>query len=122
MKCAEALEVIGCGYIENPIGIMSRLYKKPTQIIQPYQFGHTERKSTCLWLSGLPKLEPTEIVEPDIIVHKSGRTDSRLHYETFKLPKEERRKARSKTFTGIAEAMAEQWGTFIRSRNVAACL
>jgi hypothetical protein len=101
---------------------MSRLYKKPTQIIQPYQFGHTERKSTCLWLAGLPKLEPTEIVEPDIIIHKSGRTDSRLHYETFKLPKEERRKARSKTFTGIAEAMASQWGTFIRSRNVAACL
>lgn len=122
LKCAEVLEKIGCGYIENPIGIMSRLYKKPTQIIQPYQFGHTERKSTCLWLAGLPKLEPTEIVEPDIIIHKSGRTDSRLHYETFKLPKEERRKARSKTFTGIAEGMASQWGTFIRSRNVAACL
>ena len=116
------MEQIGCGYIENPIGIMSRIYKKPTQIIQPYQFGHTERKSTCLWLSGLPKLEPTEIVEPDIIVHKSGRTDSRLHYETFKLPKEERRKARSKTFTGIAEAMASQWGIVIQSRGVAACL
>lgn len=109
-KCAEALERLGLGYIENPIGIMSRLYEKPAQIIQPYQFGHTERKSTCLWLKGLPKLFPTNIVEPDIIVHKSGRTDSRLHYETFKLPKEERRKARSKTFTGIAEAMADQWG------------
>ena len=109
LKCAEALEQIGCGYIENPIGIMSRLYKKPTQIIQPCQFGHTERKSTCLWLNGLPKLQPTEIVEPDIIIHKSGRTDSRLHYETFKLPKEERRKARSKTFSGIAQAMSEQW-------------
>ena len=70
----------------------------------------------------IAKLEPTEIVEPDIIIHKSGRTDSRLHYETFKLPKEERRKARSKTFTGIAEAMASQWGAFIRSRNVVACL
>lgn len=112
LKCAEALEKIGKGYIENPIGIMSRLYKKPTQIIQPYQFGHTERKSTCLWLAGLPKLEPTEIVEPDIIFHKSGRTDSRLHYETFKLPKEERRKARSKTFSGIAKAMSEQWGSY----------
>lgn len=108
-NCAMALEKVGKGYIENPIGIMSRLYKKPSQIIQPYEYGHDERKSTCLWLSGLPKLEPTKIVEPDIIVHKSGRTDSRLHFETLKLPKEERRKARSKTFTGIAEAMAEQW-------------
>lgn len=109
MRCAIELERVGRGYIENPIGIMSRLYKKPTQIIQPYQFGHPERKSTCLWIEGLPCLESTEIVKPDIIVHKSGRTDSRLHYETFKLPKEERRKARSKTFPGIAIAMAEQW-------------
>lgn len=108
-NCAIVLEKVGKGYIENPIGIMSRLYKKPNQIIQPYEHGHTERKSTCLWLAGLPKLEPTKIVEPDIIVHKSGRTDSRLHYETFKLPKEERRKARSKTFKGIANAMAKQW-------------
>jgi hypothetical protein len=112
MNCTEALEEVGKGYIENPIGIMSRIYKKPNQIIQPYQFGHTERKSTCLWLQGLPNLIPTNIVKPDIIVHKSGRTDSRLHYETFKLPKEERRKARSKTFSGVAQAMATQWGTF----------
>ena len=96
--------------IENPIGIMSTRYRKPDQIIQPYQFGHTERKSTCLWLYGLPNLKHTEIVEPDIIVHKSGRTDSRLHYETLGLPKEERRKARSRTFEGIAKAMADQWG------------
>jgi len=108
-NCIIALEKIGKGYIENPIGIMSRLYRKPDQIIQPYEYGHTERKSTCLWLAGLPKLEPTNIVEPDIIVHKSGRTDSRLHFETLKLPKEERRKARSKTFKGIANAMSEQW-------------
>lgn len=113
LKCAEALAKIGRGYIENPIGIMSRIYKKPTQIIQPYHFGHTERKSTCLWIIGLPKLEATEIVKPDIIIHKSGRTDSRLHYETFKLPKEERRKIRSKTFPGIAKAMAEQWGSLL---------
>lgn len=96
--------------IENPIGIMSTTYKKPTQIIQPYQFGHTERKATCLWLKGLPPLKPTNIVEPDIIKHPSGRTDSRLHYETFKLPPKERSKMRSKTFEGIAQAMAEQWG------------
>ena len=109
-NCVLALEKVGKGYIENPIGIMSRLYRKPDQIIQPYQFGHTERKSTCLWLFDLKKLEPTNIVKPDIIVHKSGRTDSRLHYETLKLPKEKRRKARSRTFEGIANAMAKQWG------------
>ncbi|MBR4123000.1 MAG: hypothetical protein IKT93_01120 [Clostridia bacterium] len=96
--------------IENPIGTMSTRYKKPTQIIQPYQFGHAERKPTCLWLKGLPLLKPTNIVEPDIIYHKSGRTDSRWHWETFKLPKNERAKIRSKTFEGIAKAMAEQWG------------
>lgn len=96
--------------IENPIGIMSTYYKKPTQIIQPYQFGHTERKATCLWLKGLPPLKPTNIVEPDIITHPSGKTDSRLHYETFKLPPKERSKMRSKTFEGIATAMADQWG------------
>lgn len=108
LKCVKELERIGKGYIENPVGIMSSLYKKPTQIIQPYQFGHTEQKRTCLWLIGLPKLVATEIVEPDIIF-KKGRNYSRMHYDTFKLPKEERRKVRSKTFTGIAEAMAFQW-------------
>lgn len=96
--------------IENPIGIMSTRYKKPDQIIQPYHFGDTERKSTCLWLKGLPKLIHTNVVEPEIIYHKSGRTDGKLHFETMKLPKEERRKARSVTFPGIAKAMAEQWG------------
>ena len=96
--------------IENPIGIMSTYYQKPDQIIQPYQFGHRERKATCLWLKGLPPLKPTNIVEPDIIKHPSGKTDSRLHYETFKLPAKERSKMRSKTFEGIAKAMAEQWG------------
>ena len=96
--------------IENPIGVMSSLYCKPTQIIQPYQFGHSERKATCLWLKGLPALKSTNIVVPDIIKLKSGKTDSRLHYETLKLPANERAKMRSKTFEGIALAMAEQWG------------
>lgn len=99
--------------IENPIGIMSTRWKKPDQIIQPYYFGDTERKSTCLWLKNLPKLIPTDIVEPEIIYHKSGRTDGKLHFETMKLPKEERRKARSVTFPGIAKAMAEQWGSYL---------
>lgn len=107
------MKLVNCGIpkiaIENPIGIMSTRYRKPDQIIQPYQFGDTERKSTCLWLFNLPKLIPTDIVEPNIIYHKSGRTDGKLHFETMKLPKEERRKARSVTFPGIAKAMAEQW-------------
>lgn len=84
--------------IENPVGIMSTRYRKADQIIQPYYFGDTERKSTCLWLKNLPKLVPTNIVEPEIIYHKSGRTDGKLHFETMGLPKEERRKARSVTF------------------------
>jgi len=96
--------------IENPIGVMSSFYCKPTQIIQPYQFGHAERKATCSWLKGLSALKPTNIVAPDIIKLKSGKTDSRLHYETLKLPAEERAKMRSKTFEGVALAMAEQWG------------
>jgi hypothetical protein len=96
--------------IENPIGIMSTRYKKPEQIIQPYHFGDAERKGTCLWLKGLPKLIHTNVVRPEIVYHKSGKTDGKLHFDTLKLPKEERAKARSKTFAGIANAMADQWG------------
>ncbi len=101
--------------IENPIGIMSSIYRKPDQIIQPYEYGDPERKSTCLWLTNLPKLKPTNIVKPEIIYHKSGRTDGKLHYETLKLPKEERRKARSKTFPGISDAIAKQYTKYILS-------
>ena len=96
--------------VENPIGVMSTRYKKPEQIIQPYFFGDSERKSTCLWLKGLSTLKSTNIVEPKIIHHKNGKTDSAWHYETFNLPKKERSRIRSKTIEGIAEAMAEQWG------------
>jgi len=84
--------------IENPIGIMSSIYKKPDQIIQPWQFGHGETKATCLWLKNLPKLKPTDIVE--------GR-EQRIH----KLPpSKDRGKLRSITYLGIAKAMANQWG------------
>ena len=84
--------------IENPIGIMSTIYRKPDQIVQPWQFGHPETKATCLWLNGLTKLVPTNIVE--------GR-EQRI----WKLsPSADRAKIRSKTFQGIAEAMADQWG------------
>jgi hypothetical protein len=116
-ECAKWLEFVGIGYIENPIGIMSRLHGKPEQIVQPFWFGDAERKATCLWIKGLPKLNPTNIVKPDIIYHASGRTDSKLHFETLKLPKEQRRKARSKTFPGIAKAMATQWGGYILDKK-----
>lgn len=101
--------------VENPVGYMSTAYQKPTQIIHPYMFGDPARKATCLWLKGLPKLTPTDIVVPDIIQYKNGKgTDSPWHMESLKLPPNERAKARSKTFPGIARAMAEQWGGDIR--------
>ena len=97
--------------IENPIGYMSTIYKKPSQIIHPYMFGDPARKATCLWLKGLPKLTPTKIVEPYIIHYQNGKgTDNPWHMESIKLPSKERAKARSKTFPGIAKAMADQWG------------
>ena len=96
--------------IENPIGCMSTYYRKPEQVIHPYMFGDPARKATCLWLKGLPELVPTNVVEPEIIVYKNGKgTDNPWHMETMKLPPQERAKARSKTFPGIAKAMAEQW-------------
>lgn len=96
--------------IENPIGCMSTRYRKPNQIIHPYMFGDAERKGTCLWLKGLPELVPTNIVEPRIIKYKNGKgTDSPWHMETMSLPPKERAKMRSKTFPGIAKAMAQQW-------------
>ena len=84
--------------IENPISIISSHIKKPTQVIQPWMFGHGETKATCLWLKNLPPLKPTNIVE--------GREQ-----KIWKLPpSEDRWKIRSQTYTGIAEAMAAQWG------------
>ena len=97
--------------IENPIGIMSTQYRKPNQIIHPYMFGDPERKGTCLWLKNLPCLIPTSIVKPNIIKYKNGKgTDSPWHVDTMSLPPTERAKVRSKTFPGIAKAMADQWG------------
>lgn len=96
--------------IENPIGCMSTEFRKPNQIIHPYMFGDAERKATCLWLKGLPELVPTNIVEPRVIKYKNGKgTDSPWHMETMGLPSKERAKMRSKTFPGIAKAMATQW-------------
>lgn len=84
--------------IENPIGIMSTHYRKPDQITQPWQHGHGETKATCLWLKGLPKLKPSNIVK--------GR-EHRIH----NMPRtKDRGKKRSLAYQGIADAMAEQWG------------
>lgn len=84
--------------IENPISVISSRIRKPDQIIQPWQFGHGETKATCLWLKGLPKLTPTNVVE--------GR-EARVHRMP---PSPDRWKERSRTYQGIAEAMAAQWG------------
>lgn len=96
--------------IENPVGVMSTKYRRPDQIIQPYEYGHKERKSTCLWLKGLPLLIPTDIVRPEFHTCGNGTIDSRWHYDTYNLPPKIRARERSKTFPGIARAMAEQWG------------
>ena len=96
--------------IENPVGIMSSEWRKPNQIINPWQFGDAFEKKTCLWLKGLPDLKPTNIVEiPPRKRFDSGKSMPEWYAEAWHLPKEERAKLRSKTFPGIAKAMAEQW-------------
>lgn len=110
--------------IENPVGIMSSVWRKPDQIIQPWQFGHRDSKATCLWLNSLPRLAPTKLVKPvyTITLTSKGKRTSQSHniprWEnqtpsgSNKLgPSPDRSKLRSKTYPGIAAAMAEQWGT-----------
>lgn len=97
--------------IENPVGTMSSKWRKPDQIINPYQFGDAYEKKTCLWLKGLPLLTPTNIVTPPPRTEfESGKSMPTWYAEAWKLPKAERAKLRSKTFPGIAKAMATQWG------------
>ena len=99
-RLAHSISSVPFPYVlENPIGVISSQIRKPDQIIQPWQFGHGETKATCLWLSGLPKLQPTNIV--------SGR-EARVHRMA---PGPNRARERSRTYAGIAAAMAEQWGT-----------
>lgn len=92
--------------IENPVSVISSKICKPTQIVQPYMFGHTETKATCLWLKGLPKLIPTNNVKKETLSLPENQR-MRLHYLP---PGPNRWKLRSKTFQGIADAMAQQWG------------
>ena len=92
--------------IENPIGCVSSRWRKPDQIIQPYEFGHDASKRTCLWLKGLPKLTETDNVKEEMLALPRNK-QHRLHYLP---PSADRWKIRSETFQGIADAMAAQWG------------
>lgn len=106
--------------IENPIGIISSRWRKPDQVIQPFMFGDEARKTTCLWLKNLPLLKPTKIVgEGERIYFKSGKSQPKWYSDAFVKAKshEERRTMRSKTFQGIAEAMAQQWGDFLLNES-----
>lgn len=119
--------------IENPVGIMSSEFREPNQIIQPYQFGHPESKATCLWLKNLEPLKPTNVVEPEYYMvdgkvyrDKKGKRYSKTHYFSGRMqarwrnqtksgqnklpPSADRATIRSRTYIGIAQAMAEQWG------------
>lgn len=97
--------------IENPVGILSTIWRKPDQIIEPFHFGEAERKRTCLWLKGLPLLTPTDIVEvkpSGYAIRKSGPKAGKKYYYYYHQSKNAHE--RSRTFQGIANAMAAQWG------------
>jgi site-specific DNA-cytosine methylase len=98
--------------IENPVGWLNSHYKKPSQIIQPYYFGDTESKRTCLWIKGLPNLKPTKIVKPKIYAYylKGKKKGKPIYGNDYLKFSKDRGMIRSKTFQGIADAMAEQWG------------
>lgn len=91
--------------VENPVGIMSRLYRRPDQVIQPWQFGHPETKATCLWLRGLPPLVPTHDVSDEM----ARLPDAEAHRVHHMAPGPDRQRLRGRTYPGIARAMAEQW-------------
>lgn len=97
--------------IENPVGVLSTCWRKPDQYIQPYEFGHEAMKKTGLWLKGLPLLQPTKVVgKGEIWVQKSGKRRGGRWLMALP-PSPDRWKIRSRTFQGIADAMAEQWGS-----------
>lgn len=109
--------------IENPVSVISSKIRKPDQIIQPWQFGHAETKTTCLWLKNLPALNYTDVVEPDFMrksngeyyTDKKGKKYSRIHFMSRNHP--DRAKERSRTYEGIAKAMAQQWGNYILNQK-----
>jgi site-specific DNA-cytosine methylase len=97
--------------IENPVGIMSSIWRQPDQVIQPYEFGENAKKTTCLWLKNLPKLKPTNIITPEIVTLTNGKKFSAWEYK-ISMNHDERSHLRSITFQGIADAMADQWGNY----------
>jgi hypothetical protein len=109
--------------VENPRGVMTKLYRPPDQVIEPWFFGDPFRKATCLWLKGLPPLVPTKIVDPVGRVATGGgswRTDTEAGREAMSSyedseGRKNRAKVRSRTFPGVAGAMAEQWGSHVRA-------
>lgn len=106
--------------IENPVGIMSNRFRKPDQIVQPYFFGDSASKSTCLWLKNLPILEKTNVVDPgERIILSSGKSLPKWYSDALVKAKtsDERRMLRSKTFPGFARAMAEQWSDFLNNER-----
>lgn len=106
-----ALDHVPMVAIENPVGIMSKIYRKPDQIIEPWQFGDAYEKKTCLWLKGLPLLQPTDVVQPPERADVgNGKTMAAWYKDAWNLPPTERSIVRSKTFPGIARAIAMQWG------------
>ena len=109
--------------VENPVGVISTRYRKPDQIIQPYYFGDHARKGTCLWLKGLNLLEPTSVVDPGEILDGGYSVGASANYAVDEQGKilswndPRTAKARSKTFPGIAKAMAKQWGDYLLSTS-----
>lgn len=99
--------------LENPVGAISSHIRKPDQYIQPYDFGHPGSKKTCLWLKNLPLLKPTERVSPIWITSSNGKRYSLDHWKTLSTNNIENSKLRSKTYLGIAKAMADQWGNYL---------
>lgn len=130
MKCVAAVEKIGCGAIENPIGIMSGLYRKPNQIVHPYYFGDPYSKSTCLWLKNIPLLWHSKEIDlfNDSVTHtdkgefvefvdkKTGKIKRMAKWYNDARSGEHGHK-RSKFFPGIAKAMAEQWGNYLKENK-----
>lgn len=100
--------------IENPKGVISSHIRKPNQYVQSYEHGHPGSKQTGLWLKNLPLLEPTNVVEPEWIVSSKGKRYNPDHWHTASTRKPENAKLRSKTYPGIAKAMAEQWGDYLK--------
>jgi hypothetical protein len=96
--------------VENPVSVISSRFRKPDQVVQPWQFGHDASKKTCLWLIGLPHLEPTQIIEPRFVAGKKRWANQTDSGQNRLGPSDARWKLRSKTYSGIAKAMAKQWG------------